>query len=306
MLSMDREQPNSDRNLYMAVSTLESVFAYPKFPQDLAPPANWAKTIDVQSPNVFDENLMEWVKRDKHPYTWEEGLKIDPNLEETLQRAFETIRARVDFDDPRNPHVIIRRSPGFLQARVGEILLTLAHEAGHLSTPTIVEPLPEGEVENIIDLLSKVEESGYSVDPTKLMFRRQGGNMFITFEGRRLFMLGDFGKDYGTFFDELYADIYKFFALSHLIMMKSGARFEDAMNLTLQQASNPNAGIDAVYMTKVIGYANKVGWIDLLRAGKSSDKEAFLKIGNDAFGEEDHKSLLDEIHSLRSNFCIVP
>lgn len=295
--------PGPDGNLRVAISTLQMVFDQSSFPREFVPPENWASAIQVQTPEVFDEAFVTFLKGDKHPFTWEELKRIDPNIENTLAQQIQTVRARVDFDGFQEPHVVIRKLPGFESTSPGVIFWVLAHEVGHLASRKIEETLSAPEVEDLQGQLRVVEESGYGVDRSQLRLRRQGNNRFITLEGKRLFMFPTLGKYYGTFLDEFYADIYRLYISAHLIKMRLGVSLETAIS-TIKSFPFSDSNEEKTYYLKTIEYAEEVGWDGLIRAGISSDPDEFLRGKTEKSGEEEHRRVLDELQSLRSTFCV--
>ena len=301
-MSLERElPPSADRNLLIAVTILQDVFRHPSFSREFVPPNGWENAIEIQAPEIFDEGLVISIKNDKHPFTWEENLRLIPDFENLIKRQAETIRARVVWDDPQNPHIVFRASQMFREASASDKLLTLSHELGHFSAPVREDPFTDEQIEamDLKNQLQDVLDRGYSGDLSELRLRRQGCTIFITLERRRFQMLGHFGKYYGNFFDELYADIYKAFLLAHLPVVKTGIAFEDAVKIL---RTNVGAGADSPYFVKLMAYADRIGWSKLVSAGISSNIDAFLDAGIELIGSDENKNLLDELQSLRSRF----
>lgn len=283
-----------EKEVNNAISILNSAFNLDIFPNHLKPKKGWAADVEVVPSRKFALDIYDSALADKHPLSY----KDNPHYREDLKAFIENVRAYVNMSNPQRPRILINRSGEPWTRDPDYILMLLAHELGHYIAPTITKPLDQSFLTHVEPSLEVFEQSGYRIDRNRLRLRIQGGNQHITFESKRLLILGQLGKIYGNLFDELYADLYKINCLLHIAFRDGDLSLQEVKDTAIRMFARGQDD-QSMYHFNLLRYADLVGIEDLLTFGAISNPDGFVNKGVAVLGFERQVQEIERLNYLK-------
>jgi len=282
--------------LQAAILLISKTISSDSFPREFRPPDGW-QLVKIMDDREYEQEIVDFNKGHIHQVRLQKLRQLEAEIRKSAQESM----IRVGVEDGK---IRIRKSL-FTDDPSGDFWVSqLAHELGHFSSATIVEPLNSLDAKGLAD---EIRQAGFSCLPSDFKLWRHGLLEAVHFEGKQVAVLPNETGIYGNFFDELYANIFRFYLVAHVFMVEKKMPFKQAVSALgkwppLHYLSSE---VQRRYFSGVMEYAKEVGWERLIRAGMSSDLRGFLVAGDEVLGKERNQKALKSLYTVHGRFRLT-
>jgi len=286
-----QETSPSEKKLQSVTSLIERTLLNSEFPTEFRPNPGWIHSIKVIEDFAYEERLLELQRHFNHPFVMQGE---EEEYEEGIRKHANESSARVDIESRE----ILFRKSHLEKLPPDNILWSMTHEIGHLIPNETTQPYNRNDSDK---LALAIKKSGIDCSPSDLKLWCRGLIEAIMFEGKQVFQPRNRVDIYGEFFDELYADVYRFYLLAHVYMAEKKMTFKQALS-AVDKLISQDAYERRGYYAKALNYAQEVGFERLINAGVRSSLEDFIDAGAEELGDDHNKKALRTLYNSRRKF----